>query len=410
MKNNETTLRLIKKVTIFEVLFIMISILLYSLCCPVLNLNDCYDVRYDGHNGEGIAVVVDVTNRVPRGIYAIAGYTDFPLSKNTWLSNGDTIILDFDISLKERLELLFEWGIRVRGKSETFTVEGLPELVEIDPFKQKDLTLNFIGVKDSTNVFVDMDYKIKLDYDKEYEDGMSLNAYNKHKESTDNQYKSAVTGEFYIDYSLVEGDGLNVGDEVIVTYEYDEEILKEYGQKITTSSQTYIIEEPTCYYVQNITDLSDDGFTDLIRTVTGVSRRYDGEIEYYFFKAKKPDLEKDYNFIYLIYKYENNDFYHYQGSNGFYYDVVKISNICMKEDGSFVDFGKRLYKPRIERKYYETYIDGCTETKDCRANGCLKEELIELFKDYDYVRGITMYSSSRQTVYHNRLLETTTTE
>ena len=193
------------------------------------------------------------------------------------LSNGDEVT----VQITYDNDAVADFEIQFSGEIATFTVEGLEDLVEVDPFD--GLSVAFSGIAPDGAV------------------GFS--------------YDGTVAYINSLQFTCDKTHGLRNGDTVTVSIEGYQESASIYsGYRLTQTSKEYTV-EGLDEYVDNYTDLPEEFLTyakqeseDLIHAY--VAKDYDdesalGDLAYagYVFNAVKPDKRADnYNELYLLYR------------------------------------------------------------------------------------------------------------
>ncbi len=270
------------------------------------DLKDYVKVEYDGYEGNGEAYVSIDKSALQDKIYedkkitlddisSLSGYAkmlkkaseiDEALSTihvyadpKMNLKNGDEITVTFefdnDVAKKQKLKFI--------GEEQKITVEGLPELMELDPFA--GLTVTFEGISG---------------------DGTA-------------RFEYSGTDDLLNEYSFdIEGDAqqyyLKNGDEITVVVEsyYDDETAAYYGLKLTKREQKYTV-SGLSEYISEFSQISASGMEilrghaeeDLNDALDDVDSAYTmGTPEYCGYALGVANSEDEYtrNYLYLIYK------------------------------------------------------------------------------------------------------------
>ena len=214
----------------------------------------------------------DVSLEAP-AIYAACS---FSTESSTGLSNGDEVV----VKIEYDNDAVKDYKIKFTGDEAKFTVEGLEDLVEIDPFQ--GLSVSFSGI--SPNGTATYEYTGDTTY-------VTLNTFNFDK-----------TGE------------LKNGDTVTASVRYSNEDTVYNGFLFTETSRTFTV-EGLDEYVDSYSKLTEEFLThakqeseDAIAAY--VANNYNensvlSPVSYagYVFCARKPGgNSSDYNGIYLIYR------------------------------------------------------------------------------------------------------------
>ena len=303
-----------------------------------VNLNDYVEVSFEGFDGYGTAEVsidydsiVDdycdkfkedkISRDMEKLDYYEREYYDYldldpesiliyfcinvDVSKQTNLSNGDTVKYSWDVN-KKKLEKYFD--LEFEYSNEKVTVEGLEEIDKYDAFEH--LTINYVGASPSAS--------IALDYDGEYFNN----------------------GDFYCD----KYEALKDGDTITVTLDVDtQEVANSYGVIPTETSKTFTVECPN-RYAENVDDISSEiksqlkGQADDV--ITSFVASYDGDFSLQdnvylgdftiCSKGNSTDPVNAYGFIYkLTFQYEHMN----KMNNIVTYYYVAYEDILVDSDG-----------------------------------------------------------------------------
>lgn len=207
-------------------------------------------------------------------IYNLMDSIEFKIEPNENLSNGDeiTVTIEYDQKLAKKV------GVRLITKEQKFTVEGLADVVEVDPFE--DLEVSFEGT--APNVYVYW--------------------YN----ASDDYYLSGLW------FEVDKEDGLDVGDTVTITVDESEENALANGYRFTQTSKEYTVDSAD-HYLTSMADISEDTLADMQSEALDVLDVYFAEEnEYitnsgfnyeglYMLNRKDPDGWYDTNKVYLVY-------------------------------------------------------------------------------------------------------------
>lgn len=267
-----------------------------------INVEDIVMASFYGYDtvGEG-SFYIDEEN-IPvelwNTISLTPGYAGF-------LTNGEEI----DVAVSYDNSIAREYGIEFVGEKVTFTVSGLTELVEVDPFD--GFTLNIGGISPYGSV------------------AFTYDGNNEHI-STEN---------FYIENK----DFIKNGDTVTVEYRSALDITK-YGYKVTEYEKEYLV-EGLDEYVDSFSQLSETFVTELKNDASDVITSYTSSnysqftaksaLEYvgYVYSVRKELDGGSYNDVYIIYRSylscELNTF-----EEQYIYYPVKYTNIIFS-NGAF---------------------------------------------------------------------------
>ena len=287
----------------------LVAVLLFTIWSnrtARINLNDYVEVEFSGYDGMGTAQVdfdydalyADVKAKAKikssekaakdweelldegeagATAYFICMHPKCELDKSTELTNGDTVTVSYDFDNEE----LKEFKIEFTGEEKTFSVSGLEEVQEYDPFQ--NVTVQFTGT--SPNAYAE----VKL---------------------TD----EAGEIEKEISYTLDKYNELAVGDTVTVTAKvWDEDyILEEYGYILGSTTKKFTC-EGVDQYILKADDLDEEAVDAMKETckdtieayfaqnkeyISGSKITYEG---YYFLTRKDQDSWYDYNKVYMVY-------------------------------------------------------------------------------------------------------------
>lgn len=267
-----------------------------------INVEDIVMASFYGYDtvGEG-SFYIDEEN-IPvelwNTISLTPGYAGF-------LTNGEEI----DVAVSYDNSIAREYGIEFVGEKVTFTVSGLTELVEVDPFD--GFTLNIGGISPYGSV------------------AFTYDGNNEHI-STEN---------FYIENK----DFIKNGNTVTVEYRSALDITK-YGYKVTEYEKEYLV-EGLDEYVDSFSQLSETFVTELKNDASDVITSYTSSnysqftaksaLEYvgYVYSVRKELDGGSYNDVYIIYRSylscELNTF-----EEQYIYYPVKYTNIIFS-NGAF---------------------------------------------------------------------------
>jgi len=207
-------------------------------------------------------------------------------------------------SLNEQIRILEEY------KEQEFTVEGLEEVKEVDPFE--DIEVTFSG----TPPYV----------------------YPNWTNNSDDDYLR------YLWFNFEDYDSLDVGDTVTLTVDESEENALANGYKFTQTSKEYIVSGVDSY-VTSAADISADNLdsmkneaTDVLDAYFANNNSYIGNSGFsyegsYYLVAKNSDTWGDTNVLYLVFSTTVTS-----AENAFeptvVYFPVKYTNIMALSDGS----------------------------------------------------------------------------
>lgn len=239
----------------------------------------------------------------------------FSVEPSENLSNGDKITVTVEVN-NDKLK---EYKFKLTGGTETFTVAGLEDVEEFDPFE--NVTVTFEGVAPNATARV----------------------------TAENN-----TGIISLNYKLDKNTGLSNGDQVVVTASpYSGSDLETYcmglGKKPTASEKTYTVEGLACYASQ-ISDIPDDMLEKMDAQAQDKLKAYCASnwseeskltgtelLGYYFLTPKEGASVYDQNYLYLVYAVKANI-----GKNSHdvtvgdvtYYYFTRFDDIMLLEDGT----------------------------------------------------------------------------
>lgn len=283
-----------------------------------INLEDYLTVTYSGPNGYataevdfdytafGDAIVENGNNKEMSLMEVLAAADNVKISSDVKdnLSNDDTFIVKFEWDSDAAKEL----GLKYIGKEQTYTVEGLKDPEEIDPFL--DLDVSFMGVSpngEANIVYEATDYYINYRYDIEPKTG------------------------------LKNGDIVTMS----IVDENPEEMAIQEGYILSQTEKQFVV-EGLSYYVSSIQEIPDDMMEKMKKQTEDVidssaTAWADGNkilnkefIGNYLLVKKEGIGYGDENYCYCVYKVdatiggkENFTFYYY----------VRFRNVMILEDG-----------------------------------------------------------------------------
>ena len=279
-----------------------LSLLLTGCGRTKINLNDYLTVEYDGYDTVGRAsksfdmekmisenpsafgLKGEVSEMELLGVEMVLDEAlDGSLDKSSELSNGDTITYHWEISGEDALKE--KYPVNFTHADTTYTVEGLEQAEEFDPFAE--LTVTFSGTAPFGKVYIDegnLDIPIYFTADKE--------------------------------------SGLKNGDVIKVKAE-DLELCESFGKIPTAEEKEYTV-EGLASYAATLDEISDDmkqkmqnqahdsflsysaGLTNIPDWQGTISTQEPELLGYYFLTGKEGFTPSPYNALYLVYKYTAN--------------------------------------------------------------------------------------------------------
>ena len=301
-----------------------------------VNINDYISVEYNGYETAGTAYVdfdetgfseavikaqgkklknvkslddldwSDLADVMGSSNWDLIDSITFDVKPDSDLSNGDVVTVT--ASWNEDYEK--KAGVKILSKEQEFTVEGLEEVKEVDPFE--DIEVTFSG----TPPYVYPDWT----------------------NNSDDDYLR------YLWFNFEDYDSLDVGDTVTLTVDESEENALANGYKFTQTSKEYIVSGVDSY-VTSAADISADNLdsmkneaTDALDAYFANNNSYIGNSGFsyegsYYLVAKNSDTWGDTNVLYLVFSTTVTS-----AENAFeptvVYFPVKYTNIMALSDGS----------------------------------------------------------------------------
>lgn len=258
-------------------------------------------VSYSGTNGYGTAEVN--TSKCDAVILDNFTFSITTSSNNGELSNDDiiTVVANCTSASYNPDDSTIEYGgskyVVSKSSSSEFTVSGLGNVEELDPFE--NVTVNFSGISPR----------------------ISANSMN-----TDNAIE-LIKNSF--DYKISQTSNLKLGDVITVTAEYkagitDETLLKR-GFTLLKSKRTYLVEKVDAY----ATKVKDVDLTNIKNQMHKQLSSFSGSeinlVAAYFNTAKAQTTADPYNQYFEIYEIKL--------STGTVYRIVEANNIYTSSDG-----------------------------------------------------------------------------
>ncbi len=248
-------------------------------------------------------------------------YLDFELDKRDGLSNGDKVTVSVANTAGDedtfRENCIRDWGVAPSAVTKEYTVEGLDEMEDYDPFEH--IIVSFSGTSPDTTINI-----------------------------TNN------TGIEDLEFEADKYEKLKLGDTVTVTVKgyYDEdpaELCAYEGKNLTVTSKEYTVENVPKYadqlseIPQDMLDKMDQNAQDKLNAyaannwsdeerLVGISL----EGEYFLYVKDGADTydywsgESTYNKLFLVYKVSVEA----DGKPYEYYYYSRFSNIIIMEDGT----------------------------------------------------------------------------
>ena len=301
-----------------------------------VNINDYISVEYNGYETAGTAYVdfdetgfseavikaqgkklknvkslddldwSDLADVMGSSNWDLIDSITFDVKPDSDLSNGDVVTVT--ASWNEDYEK--KAGVKILSKEQEFTVEGLEEVKEVDPFE--DIEVTFSG----TPPYV----------------------YPNWTNNSEDDYLR------YLWFNFEDYDSLDVGDTVTLTVDESEENALANGYKFTQTSKEYTVSGVDSY-VTSAADISADNLdsmkneaTDALDAYFANNNSYIGNSGFsyegsYYLVAKNSDTWGDTNVLYLVFSTTVTS-----AENAFeptvVYFPVKYTNIMALSDGS----------------------------------------------------------------------------
>ncbi len=180
------------------------------------------------HNGDEVEMADAAAN------YICAKYIDVDLDKDSDLSNGGKVALDWKIdgNLKDNLKCTLNYTAK------QFEVKGLSELIEVNPFDDIEVTFN----GESGNGYAEYDFVPGSD-------------------------NADVESDMYFKFD--KSSDLTNGETITLTLDTSyytlDDYAERYGKKITETSKDYTVSGLT-EYVAKISEISDEAMEDMKET------------------------------------------------------------------------------------------------------------------------------------------------
>ena len=301
-----------------------------------VNINDYISVEYNGYETAGTAYVdfdetgfseavikaqgkklknvkslddldwSDLTGLMGSSNWDLIDSITFDVKPDSDLSNGDVVTVT--ASWNEDYEK--KAGVKILSKEQEFTVEGLEEVKEVDPFEDVEVTFS----------------------------GTTPYVYANWTNNSDDDYLR------YLWFNFEDYDSLDVGDTVTLTVDESEENALANGYKFTQTSKEYTVSGVDSY-VTSAADISADNLdsmkneaTDALDAYFANNNSYIGNSGFsyegsYYLVAKNSDTWGDTNVLYLVFSSTVTS-----AENAFeptvVYFPVKYTNIMALSDGS----------------------------------------------------------------------------
>ena len=244
------------------------------------------------------------------------------ISTSDFLSNGDSIKFIWNEKNIDKLE--DEYPIDIEYSSLDWNVDGLDEVIEIDPFEM--LRVSFSGT--APNGTMDMQVLKKAELINE---------------------STRPTYTFHYNYD--KNSGLRNGDVVTITIADSDDDIEQSGYFAAQRSKEYIV-EGLDYYAEKFTDIPSDDITimeqhnrDLLDARIASKWSADENcknvelIKYYFLTGKEGINVSTKNYLYFIYKI---DVENPEGAITYYYYTYYPDILITKDNNCVYDLNKAV--------------------------------------------------------------------
>lgn len=300
-------------------LLVSIMVLFTGCGAKKIDVMESLTLSYSGVNGYGTAElenaygweaaafeaanIKEIENFSDLGdAFTIESAVSYNISPKDNLSNGDEVIVTAQIN-NAAVE---EYKIKFEAAEKKFIVSGLPEVQTIDLFENIDVSYTEIAPNAKASIVdANTDYYV-------------------------------ITR-----YKLDKDSGLDIGDVVTVTAEYDKEQLLKAGYIAESDTKEFTVSNVS-RYVAKLSDIPEDAFgkmqkqtEDIIKSNVAKHKGYSLEnmnfLGNYFLTTKSYDGWGEHNCIYYVYqidmtKDETVTYYFYVG----YYDILLTEdNACV---------------------------------------------------------------------------------
>ncbi len=286
---------------------------------PEINLNEYITVSFEGYDTVGRATVEFDTEKFRENYKGklrssfVSDYLDWELDQNQKLSNGDIVLLSWDC---EDETVLSRYGYKLKYEDVSYTVEGLQEILTFDPFEGVDVAFEGISMHGKAEI-------------------------------VGNPTENAAQD---LKYELDKKNDLKNGDTVTLTVtmygdDPSEYCIENYGMKPTSSAKTYPV-NGLSQYVQSLSEISEDGLTDMQTQAQAVFDAYVekdwGETEEvtdftyigsYLLSAKDEEAYSPYNECYLVYKVNMHHMHEDYNYIAEMYWFVAFENLVVNSNG-----------------------------------------------------------------------------
>lgn len=374
--------KIIGMVAIIAILVIILMVYGVNKSMTV-NLNDYLEVSFEGYDTAGYASVEfdkktfekDFGQKIKfKNTGEMSSFVEpidlfwFCISGNldqtSNLINGDSVTYLWDVNETEIAKRL---NLKIEYENEVFEVKGLEEIKTFDPFDGIEIIYSGIAPKGVAELVNDSISK-KMDG---------------------------------LHYELDRGSELSNGDEITVSIkskwedDISEYCLNEFGMIPSVTEKVFVV-DGLGEYVTNITDISEDAFSQMKAQGIDVFNAYvasDWDIEHervnsinyigsYFLLPKSNDVRLKNN-LYLVYEINASDVYEEYGFNQnyvFYFyisfrDIVKTADGTCTVDVMRYDVPTHVFERKVqygnESENYNYYDYVGYETLDSLKNDCI---------------------------------------
>lgn len=368
----------ISKLAAAGAIFVFLAVNMTGCGKTEIDVMENIEVRFDGLDGSGTAWIANEYYWEDAAFEA-AGFNDsedisvlgdmmkieeavsYELSSDKELSNGDEVTVRAVVDN----EAVKKYKFRLNGGEKKFTVDGLREIEKVDLFKDVDVTFEGIAP------FVRAGIK-----------------------------NGGSSYPVYVKYSIDKDKGLDAGDTVTVTAEYDEGQMLEKGYVAEEGTKEFAV--PDCdRYVTELSAVPADTMDkmkkqieDKIQADGGGSVKEMDFLGNYFLTLKDGVDSSSHNLLYVVYKVVEDDMEN-QGETFSYYRYGQFENLILLKDGTCsVDlamykvptgsaFSKNIYSGEIFFRgnyYYCGYED-----LDTMFNNCVVSKI----EYYEYESNVT---------------------
>ena len=312
-------------------------------------IENAYDWEDEAFEKAGIENIDDFSSL--GNAIAIEMSVSYDVYPNENLSNGDEVVVKAAIN-NEAVE---EYGIEFVASEKKFTVEGLPEIVQVDLFENVDIVYQGIAPNVTASI-------------------------------VDSNTDSYVSTRYILDKS----SNLDVGDIITITAEYDKDKLLENGYMAESNTKEFEVSN-VVRYATELSDISEEAITQLKKQTEDIieadvvhqsnyvwskSNIYTlGNMEFlgnYFLCAKNIQSAFRKNYCYFVYKLDM------VGENDFscYYTVAYYDLLVLEDGSCSYDFDNRIETNSIVKVSTLDYYSGY-EDLDKLYNDCVTQNLAD---------------------------------